>query len=219
MHKILLAPSVIVIWTGALLAILNAVLDRNLAKARKILAVGAAVTTIVGGILAWNSEQTAMQRQERRFSDLNRQFATFIQVATQWPYHQRDEEILTRLTTLEDSLTRLRNSPVRSLASKLAKELAAFADERDRATPGLFGTSAFGETMPGGHTPEQLVSYNQKTVQLYHERFTADLATILGYLTVDGKVDRNLAALATNPGGTPGIRHLAQFLAAIATKQ
>jgi hypothetical protein len=219
MPNILSSPSLIVIGFGALFGILNAILDPNLARARKLVAVGAAVTTITAGIFSWNSQQNAMQSEDRRFSDLNRQFAMFIQVAAQWSNHPGDQEILARLTNLEDSLTRLRNSPVRSLASKFAAELVAFADERDRSTPGLFGTSLFGEVMPGGPTPAQLVSYNQETVRLYRERFAADVAAILNQLTVEGKVDRNLSALATNPAGTPGIRHLAQFLAAIATKQ
>src|ERR1017187_1077356 len=219
MHNLLSSPSVIVVGIGALFGIFNAILDPNLAKKRKLLAVGAAVTTIIGGILSWHSEQTATQSQDRRFSDLNRQFATFIEVAAQSSNHSNDEEILARLTPLEGSLTRLRNSPVRSLASKLARELAAFGDERDRSTPGLFGTSMFGATTWGGATPEQLVRYNQETVRLYRERFTADIATILDQLTVEGKVDRNLSALADNPAGTPGIRHLSQLLAAIAAKQ
>jgi hypothetical protein len=218
-NNMLSSPSVIVVGIGALLGILNAIFDPSLAKKRKLLAVFAAVTTIIGGVFSWNSQQTATQSQDRRFSDLNRQFATFIEVAAQASNHSSDEEILARLTRLEGSLTRLRNSPVLSLASKLARQLAVFADERDRSTPGLFGTSMFGATTWGGPTPEQLVRYNQETVRLYRARFTADLGTILDQLTVAGKVDRNLSALADNPAGTPGIRHLSQLLAAIAAKQ
>jgi hypothetical protein len=77
MHNIFSSPFIIVIVLGALFGILNAILDPNLARTRKLLAVGAAVTTIVGGVLSRNSQETAKQSQDKRFSDLNQQFATF----------------------------------------------------------------------------------------------------------------------------------------------
>jgi hypothetical protein len=219
MGNMVLPLSVVVIVVGALFGIANAILDRNLANRRKWLAVGASVTTIIGGVISWDSQQTATQSQNAKFSDLNRQFATFIQVATQWSNRTNDPEIMARLTKLEGSLTQLRDSPIRSSASKLAKALTAFADERDRSTPGLWGTSMWSATTFGGPTSEQVVSYNRETVRLYDERFPADVAMILDQLSVGAKVDKDLSALATNPAGTPGIRHLAQFLASIATKK
>jgi len=218
MANMVLSPSVIVIGIGAMFGIANAILDRNLAKSRKLLAVGAAIITVIGGIISWNSQQTTTQSQDRKFSDLSRQFATFIQVATQWSNHANDQEVLARLKSLEASLTRLRNSPLRSSASKLARELETFADERDRSTPGLFGTSTFGSTMFNGPSAEQVVNHNRETVRLYRERFSADISTILDQLAVGSKTDRGLSALATDPAGTPGIRQLAQILASIAIK-
>src|ERR1039458_4948326 len=90
MGNMVLPLSVVVIVVGALFGIANAILDRNLANRRKWLAVGASVTTIIGGVISWDSQQTATQSQNAKFSDLNRQFATFIQVATQWSNRSED---------------------------------------------------------------------------------------------------------------------------------
>jgi hypothetical protein len=160
-----------------------------------------------------SSEQRQRDSQLSKIDDLKQQLATFIQVVPQLSQAGTDS-ILIRLANLENKLVHERKPEAHAIASlSLAKQLLEFADQRDKGTPGPFGTQMFGQAMFGGPSPDQLVKYNQETVRQYGDRFRSEVLAALRQTA--RKLDAGFETLASNPGGTPGIRRIAEVLVTI----